>query len=68
MKCTFSGRGPSSTKRATQTAMHLVTPETNCTGDFLKLRNSEADKVRCGQKHFETRGVPFSVAVSADKV
>jgi type III restriction enzyme len=42
--------------------------ETKSTRDFLKLRTSEADKVRCGQKHFETLGVPFSVVVSADEV
>jgi restriction endonuclease len=27
--------------------------ETKGTTDFLKLRTSEADKVRCGQRHFE---------------
>ncbi len=42
--------------------------ETKGTKDFLKLRTSEADKVRCGQRHFETLGVPFTVAVSADDV
>jgi len=42
--------------------------ETKSTKDFLKLRTSEADKVRCGQKHFETLGVAFSVVVSADEV
>jgi type III restriction enzyme len=42
--------------------------ETKSTKDFLKLRTSEADKVRCGQKHFETLGVAFSVVVSADDV
>ena len=42
--------------------------ETKSTKDFLKLRTSEADKVRCGQKHFETLGVSFSVVVSADEV
>lgn len=42
--------------------------ETKGTKDFLKLRTSEADKVRCGQKHFETLGVPFAVVVSADEV
>jgi type III restriction enzyme len=47
--------------------LYLV-PETNSTGDFRVLRNSEADKVRCGQKHFEARGVPFSVIVAADEV
>ena len=42
--------------------------ETKSTKDFLKLRTSEADKVRCGQKHFETLGVAFTVVVSADEV
>ncbi|MER3423459.1 MAG: hypothetical protein C4293_09735 [Nitrospiraceae bacterium] len=49
------------------TALYLV-PETKGTRDFLKLRTVEADKVRCGQKHFETLGVPFAVAVSANEV
>lgn len=42
--------------------------ETKSTKDFLKLRTSEADKVRCGQRHFETLGVPFAVAVTADEI
>ena len=42
--------------------------ETKGTRDFLKLCTSEADKVRCGQKHFEALGVPFAVAVSAGEV
>jgi len=48
-------------------ALYLVR-ETKGTKDFLKLRTSEADKVRCGQKHFEALGVPFAVAVTADEV
>jgi len=48
-------------------ALYLVR-ETKATHDFLKLRNTEADKVRCGQKHFEVLGVPFAVAVSANEV
>lgn len=48
-------------------ALYLVR-ETKGTKDFLKLRTSEADKVRCGEKHFETLGVPFAVVVSADEV
>ena len=48
-------------------ALYLVR-ETKSTRDFLKLRTSEADKVRCGLKHFEALGVPFAVAVSADEV
>ena len=48
-------------------ALYLVR-ETKGTKDFLKLRTSEADKVRCGLKHFETLGVPFAVAVTADEV
>jgi type III restriction enzyme len=48
-------------------ALYLVR-ETKGTRDFLKLRTSEADKVRCGMKHFATIDVPFAVAVSADEV
>lgn len=42
--------------------------ETKGTRDFLRLRTTEADKVRCGAKHFEALGVPFAVAVTADEV
>jgi type III restriction enzyme len=48
-------------------AMYLVR-ETKSTKDFLKLRNAESDKVRCGEKHFQTLGVPFAVVTSADDV
>jgi len=53
-------------KHADET-IYLV-KETKATKDFLKLRTIEADKVRCGQRHFETLGVPFAVAVIADEV
>jgi len=42
--------------------------ETKGTRDFLKLRTSEADKVRCGTKHFDSLGIPFEVVSSADDV
>ncbi len=42
--------------------------ETKDTRDFLKLRTAEADKVRCGQKHFEAIDVPFAVVVNAAEV
>jgi len=42
--------------------------ETKGTRDFLKLRTSEADKVRCGQKHFEELGLELEVSISADEV
>ena len=42
--------------------------ETKGTKDFLKLRTTEADKVRCGQRHFEALNVPFAVATTADDV
>jgi type III restriction enzyme len=42
--------------------------ETKGTKDFLKLRTSEADKVRCGQRHFDALGVSFAVATTADDV
>ncbi len=48
-------------------ALYLVR-ETKGTKDFLKLRTSEADKVRCGRKHFEAIDVPFAVVVTADEV
>jgi len=48
-------------------AVYLVR-ETKSTRDFLKLRTAEADKVRCGRKHFETIDVPFAVVVTADEV
>jgi restriction endonuclease len=48
-------------------ALYLVR-ETKGTRDFLQLRTSEADKIRCGQQHFATLGVPFAVAVRADDV
>lgn len=48
-------------------AIYLVR-ETKGTKDFLRLRNSEADKVRCGKKHFEAIGVPFEVVVTAEEV
>ena len=48
-----------------RTTLYLVR-ETKSTKDFLKLRTTEADKVRCGQQHFKALGVPFDV-VEDDK-
>lgn len=42
--------------------------ETKGTRNLMQLRNSESDKIRCGQKHFEALGVPFGVVVSAGEV
>lgn len=42
--------------------------ETKSTKDFLKLRTEEADKVRCGMRHFEALAVPFAVVTSAEQV
>jgi type III restriction enzyme len=36
--------------------------------EFLKLRTSEADKIRCGEKHFEVLGVPFDMVTDASDV
>jgi len=49
------------------TVLYLVR-ETKGTKDFEKLRNSEAEKIRCGRKHFEELGVDFDVAVTAREV
>lgn len=50
-----------------QAKLYLVR-ETKGTRHFLKLRTTEADKVRCGQRHFEALGVPFDVVVTGDEV
>jgi type III restriction enzyme len=50
-----------------RTIVYLVR-ETKGTKEFLKLRSSEADKVRCGLRHFETLGVSFDVVTSAEQV
>jgi len=42
--------------------------ETKGTHNFLQLRTSEADKLRCGQQHFAALDIPFAVVVSADEV
>jgi len=42
--------------------------ETKGTKDFEKLRNSEADRIRCGRKHFEALKVGFGVVVSSGEV
>ena len=42
--------------------------ETKGTRDFLKLRSTEADKVRCGKRHFEALGQDFKVVVTAGEV
>jgi len=35
---------------------------------FLKLRTSESDKIRCGEKHFEALGVDFNMVTDAGEV
>jgi type III restriction enzyme len=42
--------------------------ETKSTKNFLKLRTTEADKVRCGQRHFDALSIPFAVVTTADEV
>lgn len=42
--------------------------ETKSTKDFEKLRNSEADKIKCGRKHFEAIGADFEVVTSSAEV
>jgi type III restriction enzyme len=47
-----------------QDATLYLIKETKSTRDFLKLRHSEADKVRCGIEHFKALGVTCEVVVS----
>jgi len=50
------------------TVLYLVR-ETKGTKDFEKLRNAEAEKIRCGRRHFEALGgVDFDVVVTAGEV
>jgi type III restriction enzyme len=42
--------------------------ETKGTRDFAKLRGSEADKIRCGIRHFEALGVDYKVVVEPSEV
>jgi type III restriction enzyme len=49
------------------TVLYLVR-ETKGTKNFEKLRNIEADKIRCGRKHFEELKVDFNVVTSSEEV
>ncbi len=49
------------------TVLYLVR-ETKGTKDFEKLRNIEAEKIRCGRRHFEAIDVDFDVVTSAKEV
>jgi len=42
--------------------------ETKGTTNFSQLRNSEAYKIRCGEKHFEELGVDFKVVTDAGEI
>jgi type III restriction enzyme len=42
--------------------------ETKSTKNFEKLRNSEADKIKCGRKHFNAIGADFDVVTSSTEV
>lgn len=47
--------------------MYLVA-ETKGNRNFLKLRGTEQDKIRCGMRHFETLDVEFQVATAASEI
>jgi type III restriction enzyme len=42
--------------------------ETKSTKNFEKLRNAEAQKVRCGRRHFEAIGADYDVVTSASEI
>jgi len=50
-----------------ETTIYLVR-ETKGTKDFEKLRNTEADKIRCGRRHFEAIGTDFNVVTSPNEI
>jgi type III restriction enzyme len=49
------------------TVLYLVR-ETKSTKNFERLRNIEAEKIRCGRRHFETLKVDFDVVTNASEV
>lgn len=49
------------------TVLYLVR-ETKATKNFEKLRNIEAEKIRCGRRHFEAIGADFDVVTVAAEV
>jgi type III restriction enzyme len=42
--------------------------ETKGTKNYEQLRNSEADKIKCGRKHFEALDTNFDVVTSAKEI
>lgn len=42
--------------------------ETKGTKDFEKLRNAEADRIRCGRKHFQELKVGFEIVIHANEI
>jgi len=38
------------------------------TRNFEKLRNAEADKIRCGKRHFEAIGADFEEVTQAEEI
>jgi len=53
--------------RHDDTVLYLVR-ETKSTKHFEKMRTSEAEKIRCGRKHFEAIGANYDVVTSASEV
>lgn len=53
--------------RHDNTVLYLVR-ETKGTKNFERLRGTEAEKIRCGRKHFESIGVDFDVVTSASDI
>lgn len=53
--------------RHDNSVLYLVR-ETKGTKNFEKLRSTEAEKIRCGRKHFKSLGVDFDVVTSASEI
>jgi type III restriction enzyme len=53
--------------RHDDSVLYLVR-ETKGTKNFEKLRSAEAEKIRCGRKHFNALGVDFDVVTSAAEI
>ncbi len=53
--------------RHDSSVLYLVR-ETKGTKNFEKLRGTEAEKIRCGRKHFKSLGVDFDVVTAASDI
>lgn len=68
MKTPIGSYNPDSAVVKKDDATVYLVRETKGTKNFEKLRNAEADRIRCGRKHFDALKIDFDVVVSSGEV